>query len=105
MKQALLIEKQVLSVSDVRILAVRNYWIEINFQKKNNIISFKKNDIRMNIYLLNSIVSTSMNHPKHGKTQLFRYKCSLLDVNKIMKNPRIHTGKGYYRNYNLNENI
>lgn len=97
MKQTSLIEKQVLSVSDIRILAVRNHWIELNFQQKNNLISFKKNDVRMNVHLSTSIVSTSMNHPKHGKTQLFRYKCNLLDIRKLMRNPRMHTNKGYYK--------
>lgn len=40
-------------------------------------------------------VGTYMEHPKQGKTQLFRRDCTEAEVKKILANPRIHTGKGY----------
>ena len=43
-------------------------------------------------------VSTHLNHPKKGKNQLFRKGLSEQDVLNLMKNPRIHTGKGYRKN-------
>lgn len=41
-------------------------------------------------------VATAINHPKSGKTQLFRKGCSWGEVTELLKNPRKHTGKGYY---------
>lgn len=41
-------------------------------------------------------VGTALNHPTKGKTQLFRKFCDKKEVEKILNNPRIHTGKGYY---------
>lgn len=40
-------------------------------------------------------VATCINHPKQGKTQLFRKNVSFDELDKIFKNPRVHTGKGY----------
>lgn len=41
-------------------------------------------------------VGTYMYHPgQKKKTQLFRKHCTLDQVFAILKNPRIHTGKGY----------
>ncbi len=54
-------------------------------------------DCKINIYLTTMSVTTYINHPKKGKGQLYRknIKYDLLD--KIFKNPRQHTGKGYYK--------
>lgn len=41
-------------------------------------------------------VSTALNHPKKGKTQLHRKHINFKDVLKIIENPRTHTGVGYY---------
>ena len=38
-----------------------------------------------------------MDHHKRGKTQLFRRKQSMKDLERIFKNIREHTNKGYYR--------
>ena len=42
-------------------------------------------------------VQTSLKHPKQGKTQLNRKNIGIKQLEEIFKNPRIHTGKGYYR--------
>lgn len=42
-------------------------------------------------------VGTALSHPTKGKTQLFRRKLTCKDVEEILRNPRKHTGKGYYR--------
>ncbi len=42
-------------------------------------------------------VGTALNHPKQGKTQLFRRRQSVRQLLKVFENPRFHTGKGYYR--------
>ncbi len=55
--------------------------------------------VRVNVWKTKHVglftVGTYMDHPKQGKTQLFRKNCNLEEVMKILKNPRIHTGKGY----------
>lgn len=40
-------------------------------------------------------VGTYLEHPKQGRTQLFRRNCTEKEVKDILKNPRLHTGKGY----------
>lgn len=56
-------------------------------------------DVRVNVWSNNKdnsfTVGTYMNHPKKGKTQLFRRHCTENQVMAILKNPRLHTGKGY----------
>lgn len=42
-------------------------------------------------------VGTYLTHPKKGKTQLFRKGLSEIEIGKFFKNPRHHSGKGYYR--------
>lgn len=58
-----------------------------------------KGNVRVNVWsnTKNSLftVGTYMDHPKQGKTQLFRRNCTENEVRNILKNPRIHTGKGY----------
>lgn len=53
-------------------------------------INIWRND-RSNLFT----VGTYLNHPKQGKTQLFRKHCDLLELKKLLENPRLHTGKGY----------
>ena len=53
-------------------------------------------EVRINVYFTTGTVSTSLDHPTSGKTQLFRPNgpdYELLD--KIFENPRVHTDKGY----------
>jgi len=40
-------------------------------------------------------IGTYINHPKKGKTQLFRKNPSDSEFKAIFKNPRQHTNKGY----------
>lgn len=42
-------------------------------------------------------VGTALDHPKKGKTQLFRRNCTEDEVRALLANPRSHTGKGYRR--------
>lgn len=41
-------------------------------------------------------VSTYIDHPKMGPGQLYRRELRESEVKQILKNPRVHTGKGYY---------
>jgi len=62
-------------------------------------ISFVKDidghQARINIYTSKMTVATCVNHPKKGKTQMFRRNVGEKLMNKIFKNPRVHTDKGY----------
>lgn len=42
-------------------------------------------------------VGTCLQHPKKGKTQLFRKNLTEKEVKELLKDPRKHTGKGYYK--------
>lgn len=51
---------------------------------------------RINIYLTTGTVGTIIEHPKKGSKQLFRKKVDMNLLRHIFRNPRTHTGKGYY---------
>lgn len=85
-----------LNIDIIKTMAQVNCWTFLCYQENIGMISFTKEDRRINIYLTKGTVATCLNHPKKGKTQLFRKRCNLSDVENIFKNPRIHTRKGYY---------
>lgn len=80
-------------------------WEIIDLQSMIGMLSLEKKilmdkvlvKVRVNIYLTTLSVSTAMKHPKKGKTQLHRKASCFEDIEKILKNPRVHTGKGYYK--------
>lgn len=74
-------------------------WAEIDHQENIMMISFTKNNARINVYYSKSwrlTVATIINHPVVGRKQLFRKYITLHELDNILINPRIHTGKGYY---------
>lgn len=89
--------KYIYSLSDVESLAKNCGWLKIDYQENIGMVSFKKDKIRVDVYLSTMTVATAMKHPKKGKTQLFRRDVSLEQLDDIFKNPRTHTNKGYYR--------
>lgn len=78
----------------IKQLARQYDWHCIDTQ--NVMLSFKKADVRVNIYWTKMTVATCVNHPTKGKTQLFRRNVTEKQLERIFKNPRVHTGKGYY---------
>ncbi len=90
-----------LTKKQISALATKHKWTFCDYQENIQLLSFVKtskdgDQMRINIYLTKLTVGTALNHPKHGKTQLFRKKCSVSDIEKILLNPRAHTNKGYY---------
>lgn len=90
-------------------IGLENGWSFLEEQANINMISFVKaiynQKSRVNIYLTRKgretgyyTVVTSMAHPKRGKTQLYRKGCDIKLIEKIFRNPRTHTRKGYYTN-------
>lgn len=65
------------------------------------LVSCNGENCRVNVWSndknLRFTVGTSLNHPTKGKTQLFRKNLTEKEVMQILKDPRKHTGKGYYR--------
>jgi len=80
----------------IETIANKNSFNKIDFQENIGLISYSDGSTRINIYLSKMTVSTCLNHPKKGKTQLFRKNVNESMLNEIFEYPRKHTGKGYY---------
>lgn len=83
------------------IIAIDTGWKKIDYQQNIGMVSYSKiissGMARINIYLTKMSVTTYLNHPKKGKGQLYRKNIGWSHLIKIFKNPRFHTGKGYYK--------
>jgi len=66
--------------------------------------SFKRDGVRLNFWLSTGTVGSYLEHPRQGKTQLFRREVEMSQAFEIFQNPRIHTGVGYHRKENQNQN-
>lgn len=96
-------QSSALSLQSVRRLATDERWKEAYFNEKSRVVSFVRageieERARINVYYTTGTVGTCLNHPKQGRTQLFRRNVKTLEeLRAIFQNPRIHTGKGYQR--------
>lgn len=61
--------------------------------------SYRKGAVRLNFWLSTGTVGSYLAHPRQGKTQLFRRNVDMNEAASIFQNPRVHTGRGYQRNY------
>lgn len=83
---------------DILILAQKYQWaFDFNNQPNPLMISVFKDGMRINVYYTTMTVSTALEHPKKGKTQMYRKNVSANLLEKIFKDPRHHTGKGYFK--------
>jgi hypothetical protein len=90
-----------LDLSSIRSTAAGHGFEEIQLNEVSRVIAFEKHNpgrCRINIYYTTGTVATCLDHPCSGKTQLFRRNQTLHDIDTIFRNPRHHTGMGYYRN-------
>lgn len=82
-------------------LAEKHTWWVFDYQENLGMISFSKATqdglCRLNIYITKMTVGTSLDHPKKGKTQLFRRSVDKTLLTSIFKNPRVHTNRGYQK--------
>jgi hypothetical protein len=94
-------------LNDIRKIAKENKWKKLK-TVQSGMMSFQKiisgACARLNIYYTKKgyvrktfTVGTAIRHPKQGRTQLFRKDVELDLLEKIFKNPRIHTSKGYQK--------
>ena len=97
-----------LNLSVIRTVASKEAYQETYFNEKSKVISFcprhdypapqkHDNPTRINIYWTTGTIGACVSHPRQGKTQLFRRDVDALQLRFIFKNPRVHTGSGYYR--------
>lgn len=89
-----------LDVTEVRRIASEIPNIkELGINEASKVISFQAVDSgwRINVYYTTGTVGTCVEHPISGKTQMFRRKVDYDTLQRILQNPRVHTGKGYYK--------
>ena len=58
--------------------------------------SYRRHDVRLNFWLSTGTVGSYLEHPRQGKTQLFRRNVDMREAREIFENPRKHTGRGYH---------
>lgn len=85
-----------ISIEEIKEMSENYGYNLIDYQENIGLISFGTDGVRINIYLTKMTVSTCINHPKKGKTQLFRKNVTVDLLKQIFEYPRKHTGKGYY---------
>jgi len=83
-------------IERIKNLAWQKSWELIDEQDNICMLSFWKPGCRINVYYSKMTVATALEHPKKGKTQLYRRNVDWGLLNKIFSNPRQHTGKGYF---------
>ena len=68
-------------------------------------VSYRRHDCRLNFWLTTGTCGSYLDHPKQGKTQLFRRKIEPNEAIAIFQNPRVHTPKGYQTKKNSNSHV
>jgi hypothetical protein len=95
-----------LPLEDVRSLAASQNSKETQHNPTSRVIIFRSDNngrTQINVYYTTGTVGTCLNHPKQGKTQLFRRGVVNMEMlSDIFQNPRIHTGVGYKLRKNMN---
>lgn len=80
--------------------ATKHGWYPAQVDQQTYMIGFKREDdsyARINVYVTKSTFVTQINHPVKGRGQLFRRNIWEENYEKLFRNPRSHTGRGYYR--------
>lgn len=86
-------------IENIKLLAKVSGWQEIQHDLYSGMLGFRRNGVRLNVWYTRMTVSTSLNHPIQGKTQLFRRNVSMALLEVLFDRPRAHTRKGYQRKY------
>jgi len=87
-------------IEKIKVIAKQNGWSEIDHQKNIGLLSFTRmgnGKERINIYYTRGTVGTCLEHPKQGKTQLFRKNVNYGMLARLLEKPRLHTRIGYKR--------
>jgi hypothetical protein len=89
-----------LDLSEVRRAAREERLGEVYHNEQSRVVSFVfagEEAVRVNVYWTTGTVGTCLDHPRQGKTQLFRRNVSMQQLRQIFGHPRVHTGAGYHR--------
>ena len=86
-----------LDVDEVLGLADDYGWELVEHNEYSYVLIFSRGKQRVNVYYTTGTVGTCLDHPRKGKTQLFRRNRDLEDLERIFHDIRVHTGFGYYR--------
>lgn len=73
-------------------------WSEVQYNEESRVVAFKRRSdgARLNFYYTTGTVGSALDHPRQGKTQLFRRDMTIDQVRELLSNPRVHTGAGYH---------
>ena len=55
----------------------------------------------LHVWCTTGTVGSYLDHPRQGKTQLYRRNVDWSDLRQILNNPRVHTGTGYHERAEL----
>ena len=86
-----------MQISKIKTLASKYKWVEILPRKNPAMISFARENERINVFHTTGTVATIINHPTGKRTQLFRRNIDFKELATIFDRPRTHTGKGYFK--------
>ena len=75
--------------------ALENGYMQASGDIGTKMISFTKDDCRLNFWLSTGTIGSYLSHPKQRRTQLFRRDVDQKGALEIILDPRVHTGKGY----------
>jgi hypothetical protein len=82
-------------------ISLETGWVIRKDDPKDRVIIFRKRDqvsgnkYQIDYYYTTGTIKTSLDHPKEGKTQMFRRNVDGGLLRRIFENPRVHTDKGY----------
>jgi len=96
---------QCLDKDVVRRMAQQYGYREVQDNPVSRVLGFERHGqgttVRVNVYYTTGTVSTSLDHPSKGRTQLFRRGVTIDLLGAIFANPRIHTSLGYRRRHDM----
>lgn len=80
----------------IRSIAAKHNWQETDEINDGVMMTFVRDDKKIEVWPSRMTVATMLKHPKQGKTKLYRRNVWELKVlEAIFKNPRVHTTGGY----------
>ena len=86
------------NLKHARVLAAQCDWRELWHKPEEKRVRFKKGiNTYVDVWYTRMTVGTIITHPTKGRGQLFRKHVSKGLLEDIFKNPRVHTGEGYYK--------
>ncbi len=80
-------------IKTIKDLAVKHEYRLKQHQKDIGLLIFVKPGVQVNVYTTKMTVSTCLEHPKQGKTQLFRRSIDLKQLEAIFEKPRVHANE------------